>query len=112
MLTMLAMVAQQESENTSKRIKFSKSLNAEKGKVPNLVYGYDKIIGDYFNLNINPFEANVVRRIYQMYINEEYGASKIAKILNEEKNSYQQDVLRNYYQWQRRSKGFPDRRQN
>ena len=83
-LTMLAMVAQQESENTSKRIKFSKSLNAEKGKVPNLVYGYDKIIGDYFNLNINPFEANVVRRIYQMYINEEYGASKIAKILNEE----------------------------
>ncbi len=83
-LTMLAMVAQQESENTSKRIKFSKSLNAEKGKVPNLVYGYDKIIGDYFNLNINSFEANVVRRIYQMYINEEYGASKIAKILNEE----------------------------
>ena len=33
-LTMLAMVAQQESENTSKRIKFSKSLNAEKGRVP------------------------------------------------------------------------------
>lgn len=84
MLTMLATVAQEESRNTSSRIKFSKRLNAEKGRVPNLVYGYDKIIGDYFNLNINPFEANVVRRIYQMYINEEYGASKIAKILNEE----------------------------
>ena len=83
-LTMLAMVAQQESENTSKRIKFSKSLNAEKGRVPNIIFGYDKTIGDYFNLNINTFEANVVRRIYQMYINEEYGASKIAKILNEE----------------------------
>ncbi len=83
-LTMLAMVAQQESENTSKRIKFSKSLNAEKGRVPNYIYGYDKTIGDYFNLNINTFEADVVRRIYQLYINEEFGASKIAKILNEE----------------------------
>ncbi len=83
-LTMLAMVAQQESENTSKRIKFSKSLNAEKGRVPNYIYGYDKTIGDYFNLNINAFEADVVRRIYQLYINEEFGASKIARILNEE----------------------------
>lgn len=83
-LAMFASAAQNESETTSKRIKFSKSLNAEKGKVPNLVYGYDKIIGDYFNLNINTFEANVVRRIYHMYINEEFGASKIAKILNEE----------------------------
>lgn len=82
MLTMLATVAQEESRNTSSRIKFSKRLNAEKGKVPNIVYGYDKIIGDYFNLNINEFEADVVRRIYSMYINDCYGASKIAKILN------------------------------
>lgn len=83
-LTMLAMVAQQESENTSSRIKFSKRLNAEKGKVPNLVYGYDKIIGDYFNMNINTYEAGIIRRIYEMYINEDFGASKIAKILNAE----------------------------
>ena len=83
-LTMLAMVAQQESENTSTRIKFSKRMNAEKGRVPNYIFGYDKIIGEYFNMNINPFEADVVRRIYQLYINKEYGASKIAKILNEE----------------------------
>lgn len=84
MLTMLATVAQEESKNTSSRIKFSKRLNAEKGKVPNLVYGYNKIIGDYFNLNINEFEADVVRRIYGMYISDGYGASKIAKILNSE----------------------------
>ncbi len=83
-LTMLAMVAQQESENTSTRIKFSKKMNAEKGRVPNYIFGYDKTIGDYFNLNINAFEADVVRRIYHMYINEEFGASKIAKILNGE----------------------------
>lgn len=83
MLTMLATVAQEESRNTSSRIKFSKRLNAEKGRVPNLVYGYDKIIGDYFNLNINEFEADIVRQIYKMYINDNLGASKIAKILNE-----------------------------
>ncbi len=83
-LTTLAAVAQEESRNTSTRIKFSKKINAEKGRVPNLVYGYDKIIGDYFNLNINPFEADTVRRIFDMYINEGYGANKIAKILNSE----------------------------
>ncbi len=83
MLTMLATVAQEESRNTSSRIKFSKRLNAEKGRVPNLVYGYDKIIGDYFNLNINEFEADIVRQIYKMYIYDNLGAGKIAKILNE-----------------------------
>ena len=83
MLTMLATVAQEESRNTSSRIKFSKRLNAEKGRVPNLVYGYDKIIGDYFNLNINEFEADIVRQIYKMYITGNLGAGKIAKILNE-----------------------------
>ena len=83
MLTMLATVAQEESRNTSSRIKFSKRLNAEKGRVPNLVCGYDKIIGDYFNLNINEFEADIVRQIYKMYINDNLGASKIAKTLNE-----------------------------
>ena len=66
MLTMLATVAQEESRNTSSRIKFSKRLNAEKGRVPNLVYGYDKIIGDCFNLNINKFEADIVRQIYNL----------------------------------------------
>lgn len=80
----LALVAQEESANTSKRIKSSKKMNAEKGRVPNFVYGYDKTIGDYFNLTINQMEADVVKRIYTMYLNEGYGASKIAIILNNE----------------------------
>lgn len=83
-LVTLAAVAQEESANTSKRIKFSKKLNAEKGKVPNFTYGYDKIIGDYFNLNINPYEAGVVRRIYKMYTKDGFGANKISKTLNSE----------------------------
>ena len=38
-LTMLAAIAQEESANMSKRVKFGKKLNAEKGRVPNIVYG-------------------------------------------------------------------------
>ena len=49
-LTIFGALAQEESANTSKRVKFGKKLNAEKGRVPNIVYGYDKTIGDYFNL--------------------------------------------------------------
>lgn len=80
----LALVAQEESANTSKRIKFSKKINAEKGRVPNIVYGYDKTKGDFFNLSINEFEAEIVRRIYGMYINDGHGANKISQILNDE----------------------------
>lgn len=82
-LTIFGALAQEESANTSKRVKFGKKLNAEKGRVPNIVYGYDKTIGDYFNLEINAQEADVVQQIYQWYLKEGYGAAKIAKMLNE-----------------------------
>lgn len=82
-LTIFGALAQEESANTSKRIKFGKKMNAEKGKVPNIVYGYDKIIGDYFNLSINEEEAKVIRQIFKWYTEEGYGGSKIAGMLNE-----------------------------
>ena len=82
-LTIFGALAQEESANTSKRVKFGKRMNAEKGRVPNLVYGYDKTIGDYFNLTINQGEAQIVRQIYEWYLNEGYGAAKIANMLNE-----------------------------
>ena len=84
-LTIFGALAQEESANTSKRVKFGKKLNAEKGRVPNFVFGYDKTKGDYFNLTINENEAATVRRIFDMYINQGYGAAKIANTLNEEK---------------------------
>lgn len=84
MLTMLSAIAQEESANTSKRVKFGKKMNAEKGRVPNIIYGYDKIIGDYFNLNINQAEAAVVYRIFDMYTNQDIGTNKISMILNNE----------------------------
>lgn len=82
-LTIFGALAQEESANTSKRVKFGKKMNAEKGRVPNIVYGYDKTIGDYFNLEINKEESKVVRQIYDWYTKEGYGAAKIANMLNE-----------------------------
>jgi len=82
-LTIFGALAQEESANTSKRVKFGKKMNAEKGRVPNIVYGYDKTIGDYFNLTINEKEAITIRQIYEWYLKEGYGAAKIANMLNE-----------------------------
>ena len=82
-LTIFGALAQEESANTSKRIKFGKKMNAEKGRVPNIVYGYDKTIGDYFNLSINEEEAKVIRQMYKWYTEEGFGGAKIANMLNE-----------------------------
>ncbi|MBQ3262109.1 MAG: recombinase family protein [Oscillospiraceae bacterium] len=81
-LTIFGALAQEESANTSKRVKFGKKINAEKGRVPNIVFGYDKTKGDYFNLEINPEEAEIVRQIYRWYAEDGFGASKIANRLN------------------------------
>lgn len=83
-LTIFGALAQEESANTSKRVKFGKKVNAEKGRVPNIVYGYDKIIGDYYNLSINEPEAKIIKQIFDLYLNEGYGANKISQILNEQ----------------------------
>lgn len=82
LLTMLGAVAQEESVNMSKRVKFGKQRNAVKGKVPNLCYGYIKTKGDYFNLQINDNEAEIVKEIFDLYVNQGYGTHKIAKSLN------------------------------
>ena len=58
-------------------------MNAEKVRVPNIVFGYDTTLGDYFNLSINENEAIAIRQIFQWYTEEGYGGSKIANMLNE-----------------------------
>ena len=83
-LTIFGALAQEESANTSKRIKFGKRLNAENGRVPNLVYGYDKTPGDFFSLRINTGEADTVRRMFKLYADEGCGTAKIAAMLNAE----------------------------
>lgn len=82
-LTIFGALAQEGSANTSKRVKFGKKMNAEKGRVPNIVYGYDKTIGDFFNLEINKQEAEVIKQIYKWYLQKGCGSAKIATMLNE-----------------------------
>ena len=84
-LTIFGALAQEESANTSKRVKFGKKLNAQKGRVPNLVYGYDKTPGEYFCLAINPKEAGVVEQVYRWYVKDGYGSTQIASMLNQRK---------------------------
>ncbi|GHU97876.1 serine recombinase [Clostridia bacterium] len=80
-LTIFSALAQEESANLSKRVKFGKNVNAQKGKVPNIVFGYDQV--DKFTLRINPVEADIVKRIYGMYLNGGLGAAKIAEVLTD-----------------------------
>lgn len=84
MLTMLSAIAQEESANTSKRVRFGKKQNAEQGRVPNLIFGYDKTPGDYFHLNINEIEAQTVKNIFELYTEQYMGTNRIACLLNKE----------------------------
>lgn len=81
-ITLLGAVAQEESRNISVRVKASKKRNASNGKVPNFVYGYNKIKGELLTLEINEEESKIVREIFDMYVNNKYGATKISITLN------------------------------
>ncbi len=83
-LSIMATLAQEESRKISARVKWGKQQTAKKGRVPNIVYGYNKIIGNRYDLQINEEEAYIIKRIYNMYLDEGYGATKIAIILNSE----------------------------
>ncbi|WP_368220785.1 recombinase family protein [Anaerotruncus rubiinfantis] len=80
-LTIFSALAQEESANLSKRVKFGKRVNAKKGRVPNVVYGYDQ--KDTFTLRVNEPEAQIVREIFTLYVQDGWGVRKIAQHLNE-----------------------------
>lgn len=80
-LTMFGAMAQEESANLSKRVKFGKKINAKKGRVPQRIFGYDRI--DNFTLSINHKEAKVVREIFRLYLEEGLGCRTISITLNE-----------------------------
>ena len=82
-LTILGAMAQQESANMSKRVKFGKDITAKKGRVPNLVFGYDKIPGEKYTLKINEEEAKIVKEIFESYVYKGMGTTKIAWELND-----------------------------
>ena len=79
-LTLFSAMAQEESANLSKRTKFGKRLNAQKGRVPQKIFGYDRL--DNFTLAINPQEARIVRKIFCLYIEQGLGCRTISLTLN------------------------------
>ena len=89
-LTILGAMAQQESANMSKRVKFGKDITAKKGRVPNLVFGYDKIPDERYTLKINEEEAKIeVEITNKNYKNifQNFTKKVVQKILNNEKPS-------------------------
>ena len=80
-LTLFSAMAQEESNTLSKRVKWGKRINAEKGRVPRGLFGYDRI--DNFTLEINPMEADVVRKIFSLYTRQGLGSRCISQILNQ-----------------------------
>lgn len=77
-------ISEQESQNTSKRIKTVFEHFKDIGKVYNCVapygYEYDK---QRKNFVINEIEAEVVKRVFKLYL-QGNGTGKIAKILQDE----------------------------
>ncbi|MBQ8525538.1 MAG: recombinase family protein [Clostridia bacterium] len=79
-ITLFAALAQEESCNLSKRIIFGKLQGAKHGRPAACVYGYNH--GKNYDFRINPEEAAVVRRIFEMYCEQGFGIRKIANCLN------------------------------
>ena len=83
-LTLFSAMAQEESNNLSKRVKWGKRINAEKGRVPQRIFGYDRI--DKFTLEINPGEARIVRKIFSLYNDQGLGCRTISMTLNRDQD--------------------------
>ena len=83
-LTIFSALAQEESANISKRVKFGMKVSAEKGRVPSCVYGYDRVEGSSRTMAVNEVESEVVKRIFKSYVTDGMGQYRISKMLNEE----------------------------
>ena len=78
-LTLMASMAQDEVRKLSERVKFGIKRSIKDGKLGgSSLYGYTK---KNCKLKINKEEANIVRLIYSLYTEEEYGLRKICDIL-------------------------------
>jgi DNA invertase Pin-like site-specific DNA recombinase len=78
-LTIMASIAQEESRKTSERVKWGQKRRMEDGVVFGCsMLGYDVKDGKIY---VNPEGAEVVRRIFHKYVNEQKGTGTIAKEL-------------------------------
>lgn len=95
-LTMQIGFAQSEIAKLSKKVKFGKDINAKKGRVPNFCFGYNKV--DTFTLEINQKESEVVKKIFDLFVNKKYGTGKIADYLNTNNILTKKMKVANWYQ--------------
>lgn len=81
-LSLMSMLAQEESRRTSARVRWGMRRQMERGFVfsPPML-GYDCRDGI---LTVNPEEAEIVRRIFDRYVHQKMGTKRIAQILAEE----------------------------
>ncbi len=82
-LTIMASLAQDESRRISERVKFGFNRAIESGKVlgNNAIWGYEK---DNCKLKLNEKEANVVKRVFELYATGDFGIRKIGQELAKE----------------------------
>jgi DNA invertase Pin-like site-specific DNA recombinase len=80
MLSFMAMFAEYESKKISERVRFGKNISKEKGIVPNFVFGYERV--DKWTLQPND-EAEWVKKIFDLYTEENLGMGSIAAYLYE-----------------------------
>ena len=81
-LTIMATLAQEESRKVSERVKAGQHVSREKGTLygSGNILGYERVGDTYV---INEDQAETVRMIFDMYLNEGLGTGKIARRLTE-----------------------------
>ncbi|MBO4411521.1 MAG: recombinase family protein [Oscillospiraceae bacterium] len=79
-LTIMATLAQEESRKVSERVKAGQQISREKGTIYGAgnILGYDRVDGTYV---INPEQAETIRMMFDLYVNEGLGGMKIASEL-------------------------------
>lgn len=92
-LTIMSSIAQDEVRKISERVRFGFKRAIEKGSVlgNNKIWGYKK---DNGRLVIVEEEAEIIREIFDMYVNQHFGMRVISRILGERgvKNSKNNDL--------------------
>ncbi|MDF2537130.1 MAG: Resolvase domain protein [Herbinix sp.] len=79
-LSIMSLLAENESVKISERVKFGKDISKKRGIVPNFVFGYERI--DKYTLKPDiDGEAYWVHKIFDLYTEEHYGMSRIADYL-------------------------------
>lgn len=99
-LTIMASIAQEEVRKLSERVKFGFKRSIEKGNVlgNDSIWGYKK---ENCKLVIVPEEAEIIKLIYDMYVNEHLGmrsiGHKLASLgyLNKSGNPFTQGTIKN-----------------